>query len=239
MSATNSAEKSTRKKRILLIDDHAIVRMGLRALLEREEDMEVCGEAGTVEEGLEAIFSLHPMCVVVDLSIKDRNGLDLIRTVRERLYFGKILVLSMHDESIYAEKAIRAGAQGYVMKDQADEVFITALRAVLSGQIYAGPKIISRLLGQISEVPVSEETVEPTGVDSLTPREGEILYCIGDGLSTRDIAEKFGLSGRTVDAHRVNIRRKLGCKSIAEVIARAIIYKRDIDLVFHPPRERY
>lgn len=215
------------KIRVLLVDDHAIVRKGLAALLMREKDIEICGEAGTVEEAFRDIFDLHPACVIVDLSIKDRNGLDLIRDVRAKGYFGKILVLSMHDESLYADKAIRAGAQGYVMKDQADEVLVSALRTVLEGRIYASPAVTSAMLGQLSEAPSPEK--ETPGIAGLTAREAEILYAIGSGLTTRDIAEKYGLSGRTVDVHRVNIRRKLGCNSVAEVMVKAVAYKQGVD----------
>lgn len=221
------ATSQSNKIRVLLVDDHAIVRKGLMALLEQEKDIEVCGEAGTLEEAFTAAFALHPSCLIVDLSIKDRNGLDLIRELRNRGYFGKILVLSMHDESLYADKAIRAGAQGYVMKDQADEVLVAALRAVLAGQIYASPAVTSSLLGQLSETPTPEK--ETPGISGLTTREAEVLYAIGEGMTTREIAEKFGLSGRTVDVHRVNIRRKLGCTSAAEVMIQAVAYKQGMD----------
>ena len=222
-----TAEKTS----LLLVDDHAIVRQGLAALLAREKDFVVCGEAGTYEDGLAALAALSPACVVLDLSLRDRSGLDWIREARTKGFLGQILVLSMHDESLYAEKALRAGAQGYVMKDQAEETLVAALRTVRSGKTYLSPAAEALLAGH--HAPSGEK--EADGFAGLTTRESEILYAIGGGLTTRDIAEKFGLSGRTVDVHRVNIRRKLGCGSLAEVLVKAMEYKRAQDAVLQPP----
>ena len=218
------------KTTLLLVDDHAIVRQGLAALLAREADFAVAGEAGTYEDGLAALFSLHPGAVVLDLSLRDRSGLDWIRAARAQGYAGKILVLSMHDEGLYAEKALRAGAQGYVMKDQAEDALVAALRKVMAGQTYLSPAADKLLAGH----PGAADR-EPSGFDGLTARESEILYAIGGGLTTRDIAEKFGLSGRTVDVHRVNIKRKLGCASLAEVLVKAVEFKRAQDEALKPP----
>ena len=219
------------KTSLLLVDDHAIVRQGLAALLAREADFAVCGEAGTYEDGLAAVAALSPACVVLDLSLRDRSGLDWIREVRAKGFAGHILVLSMHEESLYAEKALRAGAQGYVMKDQAEETLVAALRTVRSGKTYLSPAAEALLAGH-SGAPAGKEA---DGFEGLTARESEILYAIGGGLTTRDIAEKFGLSGRTVDVHRVNIRRKLGCGSLAEVLVKAMEYKRVQDASLQPP----
>ena len=219
------------KTSLLLVDDHAIVRQGLAALLVREADFVVCGEAGTYEDGLAALVELSPACVVLDLSLRDRSGLDWIREARTKGFLGNILVLSMHDESLYAEKALRAGAQGYVMKDQAEETLVAALRTVRSGKTYLSPAAEALLAGH-SGAPAEKDA---DGFEGLTARESEILYAIGGGLTTRDIAEKFGLSGRTVDVHRVNIRRKLGCGSLAEVLVKAMEYKRVQDAALQPP----
>ena len=221
-----AAEKTT----LLLVDDHAIVRQGLAALLAREEDFAVAGEAGTYEDGLAALATLAPDAVVLDLSLRDRSGLDWIRAARAQGYAGKILVLSMHDEGLYAEKALRAGAQGYVMKDQAEDALVAALRKVRAGQTYLSPAAEKLLAGH----PGAADK-EPSGFEGLTARESEILSAIGGGLTTRDIAEKFGLSGRTVDVHRVNIKRKLGCASLAEVLVKAVEYKRAQDEALQPP----
>lgn len=216
---------------LLLVDDHAIVRQGLAALLAREADFAVCGEAGTYEDGLVALTTLSPACVILDLSLRDRNGLDWIREARTRGYAGKILVLSMHDEGLYAEKALRAGAQGYVMKDQAEDTLVAALRRVMSGKTYLSPGAEALLAGHGGPA-VPEK--EAHGFEGLTARESEILYAIGGGLTTREIAEKFGLSGRTVDVHRVNIRRKLGCSSLAEVLVKAMEFKHVQDDALQP-----
>ena len=218
------------KTNLLLVDDHAIVRQGLAALLAREADFAVAGEAGTYEDGLAALAALAPDGVVLDLSLRDRSGLDWIREARAKGYAGKILVLSMHDEAVYAEKALRAGAQGYVMKDQAEETLVAALRQVRSGRTYLSPAA-EKLLA----APAAAAEKETDGVAGLTVRETEILYAIGGGLTTRDIAEKFGLSGRTVDVHRANVKRKLGCASLAEVLVRARDYKRAQDAALQPP----
>lgn len=218
------------KHNLLLVDDHAIVRQGLAALLAREPDFAVGGEAGSYEEGLAALAALAPDGVVLDLSLRDRSGLDWIRDARAQGYAGKILVLSMHDETVYAEKALRAGAQGYVMKDQAEDALVAALRRVFAGQTYLSPAAAELLAGHhgAADKPAG-------GVAGLTARESEILYAIGGGLSTRDIAERFGLSGRTVDVHRANIKRKLGCASFAEVLVQATDYKRAQDAALRPP----
>ncbi|HRT04880.1 MAG TPA: response regulator transcription factor [Kiritimatiellia bacterium] len=218
------------KTTLLLVDDHAIVRQGLAALLAREADFAVAGEAGTYEDGLAALAALAPDGVVLDLSLRDRSGLDWIREARAKGYAGKILVLSMHDEAVYAEKALRAGAQGYVMKDQAEETLVAALRQVRAGGTYLSPAA-EKLLA----APAAAAEKDAAGVPGLTARETEILYAIGGGLTTRDIAEKFGLSGRTVDVHRANIKRKLGCASLAEVLVRALDYKRAQDAALQPP----
>ena len=221
------------KTTLLLVDDHAIVRQGLAALLAREADFAICAEAGTYEDGLAALRAHRPGCVVLDLSLRDRSGLEWIREVRAQGYAGRILVLSMHDESLYAEKALRAGAQGYVMKDQAEEALVAALRAVVAGKTYLSPAAEALLAGHSG---AAEK--EADGFEGLTARESEILCAIGGGLTTRDIAEKFGLSGRTVDVHRVNIKRKLGCGSLAEVLVKAMEYKRAQDDVLPPPALR-
>ncbi len=220
------AEKHT----LLLVDDHAIVRQGLAALLAHEPDFAVSGAAGTYEEGLAVLAGLQPAGVVLDLSLRDRSGLDWIRAARAQGYAGKILVLSMHDEALYAEKALRAGAQGYVMKDQAEETLVAALRTVFAGRTYLSPAAEALLAGHAGGA-----AEDATGFASLTPRESEILYAIGGGLTTRDIAEKFGLSGRTVDVHRANIKRKLGCGSLAEVLVQAVEFKRTRDGDLPPP----
>ena len=212
-------------KRLLLVDDHAIVRRGVAALLAGEgEDWEVAGEAGEYEEALEAAERLKPDGILLDLSLKDRSGLDWIAEARARGVEGKILVLSMYDEGTFAEKARARGADGYVMKDRAEEELTGALREVLAGG--------SHWKEGAGEAESPEGDGAAGGGDEfggLTGREAEILYAVGAGLTTKEIAEKFHLSARTVDVHRLNIKRKLGCGTFADVLAKAMAYKRRED----------
>ena len=216
--------------KLLLVDDHAIVRQGLAALLARETDFTVVAEAGTYEEGFAALAQHNPDCVILDLSLRDRSGLDWIRAARADGITAKILVLSMHDEITFAPKALQAGAQGYVMKDQAEETLVAALRTVLAGGTHLSPAAAALLAGSAESAGKAAD-----GFGALTARESEILASMGSGLTTRDIAEKFGLSGRTVEVHRGNIKRKLGCHSLAEMMVKAAEFRRAQDAALQPP----
>lgn len=196
--------------RLLLVDDHAIVRQGLAALLGRDAGLRVVGEAGTYEEAMAAAEALKPDCVVLDLSLHDRSGLDWISEARGKGFAGKIVVLSMHDAALFEEKARARGADGYVMKDRAEDALVGAIHAAL-GLGGAGP-----------EAPAASD-------NGLTARESEVLYWVGAGLTTKEIADKLGLSARTVDVHRLNVKRKLGCATFAEVLAKAMEHKRRVD----------
>ncbi len=205
--------------RILIVDDHAIVRQGIALLLSKHPEFKVCGEAGTCDEALVAVEKLKPEVVLLDLTLKDRNGLDLVREWKEKKPALRVLVVSMHDEREFAERVLRAGARGYVMKENADEVIVEALHTVLRGEIYASPDVAARLLRQLAE----GEKAEPEGgVGSLTDRERDIFRALGEGLTSRKIAERFNLSERTVEVHRANIKRKLGCEDAAQLLREAI-----------------
>lgn len=206
--------------RILLVDDHAIVRQGLALLLSKHPEFAVCGEAGHYDEALAAADKLKPDLALVDITLKDRSGLDLIREWRERLPSLRAVVLSMHDEREYAERALRAGARGYVMKENADEVVVEALHTVLRGDVYASADVSARMLKQLADGPSAE--LEQGGVASLTERELDIFRALGEGLTSRKIAERFGISERTVEVHRANIKRKLGCQDSAQVLREAV-----------------
>lgn len=206
--------------RVLLVDDHAVVRHGLAALLAGEPDLAVCGEAGTVAEALAAADSLRPDVAIVDITLKDENGLDFIREARRRGHAFPMLVLSMHDEATHAEKALRAGAQGYVMKEQGDECLLAALRAVLKGETYLSDAARARMLQDYLQ---KDGAAKPeTGIESLTDREREIFECLGRGMTTRRIAEKYTISERTVEVHRAHIKRKLGCEDAAQLLREAV-----------------
>lgn len=206
--------------RILVVDDHAIVRHGLALLLSKHKDLAISGEAGSYDEALAALEQKQPDILLADITLKDRSGLDLIREVRARWPDVRSLVLSMHDEDDYAERALKAGARGYVMKENADDVIVDAIRTVLRGEVYASPEVSARMLRQLVEG--GAESIEAGGIGSLTERELEIFRCLGEGLTTRKIAEKFNLSGRTVEVHRANIKRKLGCEDTAQLLREAV-----------------
>lgn len=204
--------------RILVVDDHAIVRHGIAALLAREKDLVICGEAGTYEEGLAALEQHKPDILIADITLKDRSGLDLIREAQAQNKKLMTIVLSMHDEATYAEKALRAGAQGYVMKENADDKIVEAIRTVLRGEMYVSAETSSRMLRDF----VDEDSGSKTGVDALTDREREIFECMGRGMSSRDIADRYELSPRTVEVHRAHIKKKLGCETGAHLLREAV-----------------
>jgi DNA-binding NarL/FixJ family response regulator len=194
-------------KRILLVDDHPIMRHGLAQLIQMEPGLEVCGQAGSAMDGLDAIQKLKPDVAVIDLTLPDKNGLELLKDVHAMMPGVKCIVLSMHDENLYAERALKAGARGYIMKEAAAESLITALQRVLAGGIFVSEVMASRMLEQVSG---QRGKAGITGVDQLTDRELEVLEMIGKGTPTKLIAEKLSISARTVEAHRSHIKDKLG-----------------------------
>ncbi len=213
-----SKKPSSPAARILIVDDHAIVRHGIGVLLENTPDLTICGEAGTYEEALNAFARLNPDVAVIDLILRDRSGLELIRELRATGVTCPLLVMSMHDESTHAEKSLRAGAQGYVMKEDADELLVDALRKVLSGAVFVSGEVSSRMLRSYMDGPNDEHE----GVDSLTGREKEIFQYLGRGMTTRKIAEELGLSARTVEVHRARIKKKLQCDDAAQLLREAV-----------------
>ena len=194
-------------KRILLVDDHPIMRHGLAQLIQMEPGLEVCGQAGSAMDGLEAIQKLKPDVAVIDLTLPDKNGLELLKDVHAMEPGVKCIVLSMHDENLYAERALKAGARGYIMKEAAAENLINALQRVLAGGIFVSEVMASRMLEQVTG---QRGKAGITGVDQLTDRELEVLEMIGQGTPTKIIAEKLSISARTVEAHRSHIKDKLG-----------------------------
>jgi two-component system response regulator NreC len=202
--------------RVVIVDDHPILRHGIAQLIAREGDFTVCGEAGSYDEALELLASLDVDLMLVDLSLEGQSGLDLIRAVRERQPQIRCLVLSMHDERLHAERALRAGARGYLMKQEATRKIVTALRRVRDGKIWLSDSIASDLLERMaSGAPAAVDEVH-----GLSDRELEVLRLIGQGLKTGDIAKALHRSVHTVEAHRASIKRKLGLKTSGE-LARA------------------
>ncbi len=209
-----------RKSRILLVEDHPIVRQGLALLINEEPDLEVCGHAEDVEGGHAAARTLRPDLVVVDLFLKGGDGLTLVKTLREEQPDLPTLVLSMHQESLHAERALRAGARGYVMKEEATAHVLRAIRKVLGGEVCVSDRVASRLLSR---------AVDGGGrgggpLERLSDREFEVFSLLGQGVGPREIAERLSLSVKTVDAHRENIKSKLGIKSGPALLRFAIEY---------------
>ena len=204
-------------KRLLLVDDHPIMRHGLAQLIRAEAGLQVCGEAGSAREGLEAVGRLGPDLVVIDLTLPDKSGLELLKDIQACHPGTLCLVLSMHDEGMYGERALRAGARGYIMKEAAADHLITAVRKVLAGGIYVSDSMASRMLEQ-----VTGQRLRTAALDSLTDRELEVLEMIGQGVATKVIAEKLCISARTVEAHRAHIKEKLGITDGAALVRYAV-----------------
>lgn len=218
-AASSPSKPCSKKIRTLIVDDHPILRQGLMKMLEGEEAIEVCGEAASAKEALKAIESCQPDLAIVDISLEGTNGIELIKNIRARFSSVDCLVLSMHDESLYAERALRAGAKGYIMKQEASERIVTAIRQVSEGKIYVSEKIGSRIMENIAS---GRSGAGSSPLDLLTDRELEVFELIGRGIGTRAIAQQLHLSVKTIEAHRSHIKDKLNLKSGVELVQRAI-----------------
>jgi DNA-binding NarL/FixJ family response regulator len=203
--------------RILIVDDHSMVREGLRLRISAFSDLDVCGEASTEEEAMTLVKQTNPQLIIVDISLKGGNGIELIKRVKSLYPSIKMLVSSGFHESLYAERALRAGAMGYLNKQDSGEKVIEAIRVVLSGERYVSPEITQRLVSQA--LGNRGDVMDP--IDLLTDRELEIFRMIGKGRTSSAIANELFLSTHTIDSHRENIKRKLGLKNAAELNAHA------------------
>jgi DNA-binding NarL/FixJ family response regulator len=214
-----STRKPNNPARILIVDDHPIVRRGLAQLIGDEPDLEVCGEAGDVPEALRLVNETQPDLVLIDISLRDGNGIELIKQLKSRDEGLRMLVSSMHDESLFAERCLRAGAKGYISKEEAAEKVVGAIRTVLQGKIYLSAYLADNLLHRMIG---GEDSLEHSPIDSLSDRELEVFGLIGQGLTTRKIAEKLHLSPKTVETYRENIKSKLNLKNAAELNRHAV-----------------
>jgi DNA-binding NarL/FixJ family response regulator len=214
---TRRAGKRTMK--ILIVDDHPLMREGLASRIAPQADMEVCGEAASVDEALTQVKATNPDLVIVDIALADSNGIDLIKDVKARFPNIKMLVVSAYDESLYAERALRAGAHGYVNKQEVQEKVIDAIRAVLDGERYLSLSMTQKLVGQAI---VGKDLTESDPIQRLSDRELEVFQLIGQGKTTGAIAEQLFLSVHTIDTHREKLRHKLGVKNGAELMRRAV-----------------
>jgi DNA-binding NarL/FixJ family response regulator len=207
------------KVRILLVDDHPIVRERLGELIAQEPDLIVCGEAEDSNQAIQAARELQPDLAIVDITLRDTYGIELIKHLREIEPKLLVLVLSMHDESLYGERALRAGAKGYLTKQEATKKVIPAIRRVLAGEIYVSEQLSASILHKVAGR-VLPDGESPT--DVLTDRELEVFQLLGQGMPVRDIAENLFVSVKTIEAHREHIRHKMNFKSSTELLRYAI-----------------
>jgi len=207
------------KQRILIVDDHPIVREGLTTIINEQTDLVVCGEAEDAQTALEAVGTLRPDLMIVDISLKGINGIELVKLIQRRYEKMPILVLSMHDESLYVERVLRAGARGYIMKQEGTEKVVTAIHKILGGDIYVSEAMRKKLLRTFQE---SQPETSGPSVDRLSDRELEVFRLIGQGYGTRQIADTLHVSVKTVNTYRQHIKGKLKFETGSELLRHAI-----------------
>ena len=212
-------ELAANARDVLIVDDHPIVRQGLRQLINHEKDLHVCGEAADVKEARDALKAHRPDVVILDLSLKDSDGLELIKDIRGRDQKLPVLVLSMHDEAIYAERLLGAGANGYIMKQAASEQLLTAVRRVLTGGVYVSEAVGATM---IEKYAASGRSRPQDPVNQLSNRELQVLNLVGRGQTTREVAENLNLSVKTVESHRQRIKKKLGLQTAPQLVQYAV-----------------
>ena len=215
MKKKASAPKS-RKRRVLIIDDHAMVREGVAQIIEHADDLCVCCSASTANEGLELLRTMKPDLVLVDITLPGKNGVEFIKDARAQRPDLLILAMSMHDESLYAERVLRAGGRGYIRKQEGGEKLIDAMRRVLRGEIAVSEKVTGRLLETFS----GRKTMR-SSLEGLSDRELEVFQLIGQGKTMKAIGAELHLSPKTIEVHRAHIREKLEITSAAELVAYA------------------
>ena len=212
--------------RIMIVDDHPIFRKGLAQLINEEPDMEVCGEAEDVPAAKKLVDRLNPDMVIVDLSLKGASGLELIKYIHDQAPGRPILVISMHDEAAYAERALKAGARGYIMKQEMTVKVTSAIRQVLHGRMSFSDDIVGNILGRVAS---HEDRVPQDPVKSLSDRELEVFTLIGRGIGRQEMASLLNVSIKTVGSYREKIKEKLGIKTSPELVKRAVEWVRSQD----------
>lgn len=221
----DSRTASTGKVRVLIVDDHPITRHGIKQLLNQQTDLEVCGETDDAGNAIDLLGEFQPDVAIVDVALRSTSGLDLTKNLRTSAPNLPILVVSMHDEALYADRALRAGAMGYVMKQDAAEKVVIAIRHLLRGEFFLSGKQKERMPQRFSHARKRpEETV--FAIDTLSDREMEVFLLIGEGWSTRHVAAKLGLSSKTIDSYREHIKLKLGLENGGELVRHAIQWAR-------------
>jgi DNA-binding NarL/FixJ family response regulator len=204
------------KRKVLVVDDHPIVREGLAQMINREPDLSVCGDAANMQKAVQLIDVLRPDILIVDISLNGPDGLDLLKHIRTQDPSLPVLILSMHDESIYAERALRAGANGYIMKQEATDNVLDALRRILNREVYVSPRIANKMLQQF--VGATGTDKKHSSVDELSDRELEVFRLIGAGHGTRQIAEELHLSVKTVETYQAHLKEKLVLRNSRELV---------------------
>jgi len=217
--AAHPTRESVVKGRVLVVDDHPLIRHGMRALISQQPDLEIVGEADSAPRALELVEKLAPNLAIIDLTLRSTNGIELTKAVRARSPELRVLIVSMHDENLYAERALRAGAMGYLMKHEASEKIIAALQRILQGEVYLSDRIKERMLHRLVNRK-SDEAASP--VDTLSDREMQVFQLIGNGYGTRAIAEQLNLSVKTIDSYREHLKLKLNLESGADLAHFAI-----------------
>lgn len=219
MRAGQNPPSMRARRRIFVVDDHPITRYGLVQLLNHEPDLMVCGEADSAVAALAALQTLRPDLILADITMPDKSGLEFLKDIQTRDPLLPVLVLSMHDESIYAERVLRAGGRGYIMKSEGGERVLEAIRHVLQGQVYISKRVSVAILEALAGRRTELDQPRP---NALSDREFEIFQLIGQGLSTREIGQRLSLSVKTVGTHRVHIKEKLKLRTGSELIRQAV-----------------
>jgi DNA-binding NarL/FixJ family response regulator len=215
----SDSKSPTGKSRIVVVEDHPVVRQGLAALLNEEPDLMVCGQAGTAEEALRVVAREKPHVVTLDITLNGLDGLHLVKEFNSQCPEVLSLVLSMHDEAVYAERALRAGARGYIMKTEPVPQIVAAIRKVLGGGIYVSDRFAATLLHRVVG---SGQLVARSPIEQLSDRELQVFHCIGQGMRLCEIAERLYVSVKTIEAHREHIKQKLSLRSSSELLRYAI-----------------
>jgi DNA-binding NarL/FixJ family response regulator len=222
-SAANAVkDTSTRKRTVFIVDDHPLLRQGLSLLINRENDLTVCGEAEEAQAAMRAIEQHQPDILIVDISLSGPDGLELLKSIRNSYPALPVLILSMHDEATYAERALRARANGYIMKQEATEKVLVAVRRILNGDVYLSDRIANKMLQQYIW---GASTALQSRLNALSDRELEVFRSIGEGRSTRQIADELHLSVKTVETYQAHLKEKLALRSGRELIQHAIQWK--------------
>ncbi len=222
MNSMSDKDVRTAKKAVLVVDDHPLMRQGLALLINQQQDMQVCGEAEEAQAAMQAIAQRRPDIMILDISLSGPDGLELLKSIRASDPDLPVLILSMHDEAIYAERALRAHANGYIMKQEATEKVLVAMRRILNGDLYLSDRMSNKMLQQyIGGGP----SMIQSRIASLSDRELEVFRLIGEGRATREIAEELHLSIKTVETYQAHLKEKLSLRSGRELIQHAIQWK--------------